>query len=221
MFDQLPFLGGMLRQRYQPVADQVGRGLVAGVEQEDAIVQQLFLGQPLAIGLALDQARQHVALGIAGPGAAAFDQCLEIGEEVLHGVVAARERFRTDDGLQRAQDRQRPVAQRLTLVMRHVEQIADHLDRDRGREIADQLEPALILALILARILGRDGIEQPLHQRDQVAFHLGDRARRQRSHDQPPHAGMRGRIVEDKARGVVLVEQGGAVFRRELLLLVG
>ena len=35
-----------------------------------------------------------------------------------------------------------------------------------------------------------------------------------------PDAGMGGRIVEDEARGVVLVEQGGAVFRRELLLLV-
>src|SRR6185312_10637130 len=29
------------------------------------------------------------------------------------------------------------------------------------------------------------------------------------------------RIVEDEARRVVLVEQGGSVFRRELLLLVG
>src|SRR5215204_3943825 len=31
---------------------------------------------------------------------------------------------------------------------------------------------------------------------------------------------MGGRIVEDEARGVVLVEQGGTVLRRELLLLV-
>ena len=82
---------------------------MAGVEQEDAIVQKLHLRQPLAIGLALNQPRQHVALGIAGLGAPAFDEGLKIGEKVLHGRVAARERLSTDHRLQRAQNRQRPV----------------------------------------------------------------------------------------------------------------
>ena len=100
---------------------------------------------------------------------------------------------------------------RLALVMRHVEQIADHLNRDRGGEILDQVDLAL----------GGHGVEQPVHQRDQVRLHRRDRARRQRAHDQPPHAGVRGRVVENEAGGVVLVEQGGAVFRRELLFLVG
>ena len=63
---------------------------MAGVEQEDAIVQQFLCGQPLAIVLALDQARQHVALGIAGFGAAALHQDFEIGEKILHRIVAAR-----------------------------------------------------------------------------------------------------------------------------------
>ena len=44
VFDQPFFLRRICRQRHQPVADQVGGGLVSGVEQEDAIVQQfLFL----------------------------------------------------------------------------------------------------------------------------------------------------------------------------------
>ena len=34
---------GMAEQEIDAVADQVGRGLVAGVEQEDAVVQQLGL----------------------------------------------------------------------------------------------------------------------------------------------------------------------------------
>src|SRR3984957_11866337 len=59
----------MARQRHQPVADQIGGGLVAGVEQEDAVVQQFLFRQPLAIVLAftlsLDQAGQDVALGVA------------------------------------------------------------------------------------------------------------------------------------------------------------
>ena len=95
--------------------------------------------------------------------------------------------------------------------MGHVEQIADHLDRDRGGKIADQLDVAF----------RGDRIEQPVHQRDQIRLHLRDRARRQRAHDQPPHPCMRGRIVEDETGGVVLVEQRIAVFREKLLLLVG
>ena len=64
------------------------------------------------------------------------------------------------------------------------------------------------------------GIEQTVDQPDQIGLHAGDRARRERTHDQAADAGMGGGIVEDEARGVVLVEQGGAVFRRKLLLLV-
>ena len=44
----------------QPVADEIRRGLVAGVEQEDALMIELGLGEPLAILLAPDEPRQHV-----------------------------------------------------------------------------------------------------------------------------------------------------------------
>ena len=88
------FSRGVVRQRHQAVADQIGGGLVAGVEQEDAIVQQFLFGQPLAIVLALDQPRQHVALGIAGFGAPPRHQRFEIGEKILHRLVAARKNFR-------------------------------------------------------------------------------------------------------------------------------
>ena len=47
LFDQPPLLRGIVRQRHQPVADQVGGGLVAGIEQEDAVVQQ-FLSRSAA-----------------------------------------------------------------------------------------------------------------------------------------------------------------------------
>ncbi|MGY4446274.1 hypothetical protein ACVWZR_000934 [Bradyrhizobium sp. i1.3.1] len=97
-------------QRDEAVADQIGGGLVPGIEQEDAVVQQLLLGQPLAVLLAvafsLDQARQHVTLGIAGLLAPARDQGFEIGEEVLHRLVAARSHFGRHHGLERTEDRQ-------------------------------------------------------------------------------------------------------------------
>ena len=47
--DQPRLLVGPFEQREQPIADQVGGGLVAGVEDEDDVVQQLALGQPLAV----------------------------------------------------------------------------------------------------------------------------------------------------------------------------
>ena len=170
-----------------------------------------FSRQPLAIVFSLDQPGQHVAVGVAGLCPAPLHQDLEIGEKILHRAVAAGEGLRRDHRLQRAQDRQRPVAQRPALVARHAEQVADHLDRNRGREILDQIDIAP----------GGESVEQAVDQRHQIGFHLGDRARRQRAHDQPAHPRVRRRVVEHEAGGVVLVEQRGAVFRRELLLLVG
>ena len=39
---------------------------MAGIEQENAVVQQFLRGQPLAIVFALYEFCQHVAFGIAG-----------------------------------------------------------------------------------------------------------------------------------------------------------
>src|SRR6185312_10899754 len=147
---------------------------------------------------------------IARPLAPPRDQRFEIRQEVRYGLVAARGHFGRYDWFERTKDRQRPVAQRRALVMGDVEQIADDLDRDGRGEILDQL----------ATSLGSDGVEQPVDQLDDVALHAGDRAWRQRAHDQAAYAGMRGRIVEDEARGVVLVERRIAIFRCELALLV-
>ena len=129
---------------------------------------------------------------------------LLICSDGVHGVLA-------DHRLQCAKNGQRPVAQRLALADGHIEQVADHLDRDRGGKILDQFDIAL----------RGESSEQPVHQRDQVGLHFGDGARRQRAHDQPPHPRMRRRVVEHEAGGVVLVQQRIAVFRRKFLFLVG
>ncbi len=151
ILDQPPLLAAWLRQRHQAVADQIGGGLVAGIEQEDAVVQQLLFGQPLAIVFALNEPGQHVAVGIAGPGPSPRHQPFEVRQEVLHRLVAAGEGVRADHRLQRAEDGQRPVAQGLALVLGHVEQIADHLDRDRGGEIVDQVHLAPLAAMASRR----------------------------------------------------------------------
>ena len=64
--EQRVFLIRIVVQRHQPVADQVGRRLVSGVEQKDAVVHQLPGAQSLALILALDETRQHIVFGIPG-----------------------------------------------------------------------------------------------------------------------------------------------------------
>ena len=61
-------LVGVLEQREQPVAADVDRRLVAGVEQQDAGGDQLVLGQPVALGVAhLHQVGEQVlARGACG-----------------------------------------------------------------------------------------------------------------------------------------------------------
>jgi hypothetical protein len=65
---------------------------VAGVEDEDAVVEQLVRGETLAVGLALDETREDIALGIARATATIGDEADEIVEELAHSAVAAVER---------------------------------------------------------------------------------------------------------------------------------
>ncbi len=106
-------------------------------------MQQFLLGQPLAIVFALNEAGQHVAFAVARFGAASRHQDFQISEKIRHGLVAAGKNFRGDHGLERAQNRQRPVAQGAAFVLRHIQHIADDLDRDRGGEVVDQIDAAL------------------------------------------------------------------------------
>ena len=195
----------------EPVADQVGGGLVAGIEDENDVVQQLALGQPLAVLLALDEPGQHVALGIAWMRPPPRHQRLQVGEEVPHRRLAVRLLLGRQRRLQRAEDRQRPRAQRLALLARHGQQVADHLDRHGGRQIADQI----------GRALGFDAVEQAVDQLGHRPFHVEDRARREGAGDDPAHARVQRRIVEHQARRVVLEQQSVAVLGRKLALLVG
>ena len=80
-----------LRQQPEAVADEIGGGLVARVEDEDAVVQQLVFGQAFAVGLALYQARQHIVLGIAGMGPAIGNELFQVGEKFGHRPIAALE----------------------------------------------------------------------------------------------------------------------------------
>ena len=65
-------------------------------------------------------------------------------------------------------------------------------------------------------------VQQAVDQGDQARFHVGNRAPRQRAHDQLAHARVQRRVVEHQAGRVVLQQRrAGAVLGRELHLLVG
>ena len=150
--------------------------------------------------------------GSPGLRAAVGDQALQVGQEIRARPARRAAAARRQHRLQRAEDGERPVAQRPALVARHGEQIADHLDRDGGGEVGDQVG---------RRPCCRHPVEQAVDQRGDRRLHVGDRARREGAGDDAAHARVQRRVVEHQAGGVVLVEQAVAVLRPELALLVG
>ncbi len=62
-------LVGMAEQRDLRVAEEVLGRLVAGLEQQDAVGDELGVGEPLAVGLGFEQRRQQI---VARVGAAAL-----------------------------------------------------------------------------------------------------------------------------------------------------
>jgi hypothetical protein len=139
-------LVGPLHQGIKAVADEIGRRLVAGIEDEDAVLQQLGVGEPLAVRLAfaVDEPGQHVDCRIARVLSPVGHQVIEIGQELDHGLVAARLLVGRQHRLERPQDGQRPAAQRPAVGLRHRQQIADDLNRDGGGEIVDQIGGPLL-----------------------------------------------------------------------------
>jgi hypothetical protein len=82
------------------------------------------------------------------------------------------------------------------------------------------LAKAAIRSISAPRLARRHHVEQAVDALDQALLHRGDVARRQRPGDQPAHARVQRRVVEDEARRVVLEQRRRAVLREELLVLV-
>jgi len=91
----------------------------------------------------------------------------------------------------------RPAAQGATVRARHVEQVADHLDRDLRGEVVDEIDLALLRHLL----------EQRVDEARHVRFHARDRLLVDCAHDNAAHARVQRRVVEHQARGVVLVQR--------------
>src|SRR5207237_9235821 len=101
--DQTLLLVGPFAERMQRAADEIGRRLVTGVEQEDALMQELGLGKRIAPVLADDEARQYIGVRVAQVFAALVDEGLDVGQHVGDWPVALGRALHRQHWLERAQ----------------------------------------------------------------------------------------------------------------------
>ena len=176
----------MAQQGERAVADQVDGRLVAGhVEQHDER-QELLDAQPVARLLGHEERRQHV---VAEVGPSGLDHLGEVGDELGDRRVAGVERLEGGGRFERGGEGLAPVADLVGAVLRQVEQVGDHLERHREGQFVDELHLAP---------LGRP-VEHGIDLGLDAAAQRVDRRRGERLADEPPQAGVVGRIeVEDR-----------------------
>src|SRR5262249_34688895 len=107
------------------VADEIGRRFMASIEQENAVVKELELGEALfSIAAAgelagADERGEYLPLIIGVGPRAASDEVAEVILELSHRPRAGFEPFLGKDRLQSAEDCQRPTAQGPPLGVRY------------------------------------------------------------------------------------------------------
>src|SRR5450759_1342819 len=164
----------MLVKRNEPVANQIGRGFVASIQQENAIMEQFFRGQTFRVVASIDEPGENVAFRVARIRAALADKSIQINKKVFDRGIAAFKYGRGDNRLQGSQDPERPIAQRFTFFMGHAKQVAEDFNRDRGSELFNQVAFTLL----------SDAGDQLIDERYETCFHFSDCAWRQRADDQ-------------------------------------
>src|SRR5437588_4213729 len=106
-----------------------------GIQEKHAVLQQLGLRQFSFL--------QHPGQQIGLPqrtAPAVGNQAPQISRKFNHRLVAARVLFGSELGFQGAKNRQGPAAQRTAILTRDAQQVANHLDRDGGGEVLDEIE---------------------------------------------------------------------------------
>lgn len=181
-------------QQGQPVTDQVCRGFVARVQDENAVLDQLDFAK-LAVAVACDQAGQNVGFRVTGMGATVRDKLLKIRLEFRNRVVSGGHLFGRQNRLQSAQNGKRPTAQGASVLQGNIEQVSNDLDRDLGGKIFNKI-----------RVFGQS-VEQVIDRLDQSRFQPLDGARGQGAGHDASDTGVERRIVEDQ-RGCVMLEKG-------------
>jgi hypothetical protein len=158
----------MANQKIDGVADEVGRRLVTGVEKKNAIMDQFELSEVFVVVRLSDivarinefaeNFRRIVMSGSQPIG----NNAVQIVFEFRHRGDAGVELLPAEYGLERAEDRERPCAQRFALVVRDTEHVADQLHRNGGGKIRDHVDLAFFGRCIEQSI---DQILDPVLQR--------------------------------------------------------
>src|SRR5207244_11246368 len=143
---------------------------------------------------------------------AGVNQGQQIRRKVNHRLVAARALFGSELGCQGAKNRQGPAAQRTAILTRHAQQVANHLDRDGGGEVLDEIEMLPLLQLL----------EQPVDECRDTGLQGSQCVGTQRTDDLASHAGVVRGIIGYQTRRVMLVQwRAQAEFGAKYRLLVG
>ena len=190
-------LVGVPQQGERAVADQVDRGLVARHVEQHHERQELLEAQPVARLFGHQERRQHVVAEVGSPG---FDDLGQVGDELGDRRIAGVERLERRGGLERGGEGLAPVADLGRAVLRQVEQVGDHLERHGERQLVDELQLAP---------LGRP-IEHGIDLGLDAAAQCVDRRRGERLADEPPQAGVVGRVEVEDRLGAVLAPLASA-----------
>ena len=180
---QQPHLLGVFEERQHAVADEVGRRLVAGDEQQAQHGQRLALRQRVAGLLRTGEGADDVVARLAPAG---LDDRQEVGVEGLARGGCARPLPRPDERLENARAVVRPLREAGPVLGRHPQHLRDHDHRERTGHGAHQVEAGRIV----------HGVEQLVHHRPDVRLEGVDHPRRERLVDQRPQARVVRRIEE-------------------------
>src|SRR5918996_1015545 len=176
---------GVAVQGPPAVAGHVHRGLVAGVQQEDAGADHLVLGEAITLVDHLDQATDQVLGRVL---AALTDQLAEVVGE-LHGRRRSRSAVLLG-GIQLVHpaDLGRPRTEVVAIGLGDAQQLGDHRHRERLGHRGDQIDLAG----------AEDLLNQPVHQPLDGRPELLDPTGGERLGHQPADAGVVWRLhVED------------------------
>ena len=131
---------GMAEQSVHAAPDQVRGGLVSGVQQECSVVQQLHLGEGLAVLLGTDEDRHQI---VARFSAAPVSKLTEVTLEVLDCGIGPIDDLLGGVRLQRRSHRRSPGLESLTVVGGDAEHLPDHGEGQEIGEVADEVHLAV------------------------------------------------------------------------------
>ena len=156
--------------------------------EENDLRLELFRREDVAFFLDGDECRQEVVGWVI---ALPPDRGLDVFGHVQPGIDDRRDVFGRRDRLERPHERVRPCAQLRAIGLGHAEQLRDHEEGEREREVGDDVDGRAAA--------GRGVVEELVDQHLDARDERLDPPRRERLRHEPADARVVGRVeVEDR-----------------------